>query len=78
MIPLNNRTTWAGANLGGAETNNLMIADDLRVNLPSDVFGKLRADATLKAYSDLQLWDAIAFAWKQSRFHQCIQDAESQ
>lgn len=44
----------------------LMIADDLRVNSPSDVFTKLRADTTLKSYSDEQLWDAIVFAWKSS------------
>ncbi len=43
-----------------------VIADDLRVNSPSDVFAKLRTNDALKTNSDSQLWDAIAFAWKQS------------
>jgi len=45
---------------------NLMITDDLRIKSPSDVFAKLRANDALKTYSDSQLWDAVAFAWKQS------------
>lgn len=45
---------------------SLRVTDDLRVNSPSDVFAKLRANDALKTYSDSQLWDAVAFAWKQS------------
>lgn len=45
---------------------NIRVDSDLRTQSPSDVFTKLRADPTLKAYSDLQLWDAIAFAWKRN------------
>ena len=43
---------------------DIPIADDGRVQSPSDVFAKLRADAALKAYSDSQLWDAVAAEWK--------------
>ena len=59
-VPLQKPSAARGALLG------IIIAEDLRVQSPSDVFAKLRADATLKSYSDSQLWDAIAFAWKQN------------
>ena len=45
---------------------NLVIADDLRANSPSDVFAKLRADATWNSYGDAQLWDAVASAYKRA------------
>lgn len=45
---------------------NLMIRDNLRLNSPSDVFAKLRVNDGLTTLRDSQLWDAIAFAWKQS------------
>jgi len=42
----------------------LVMPDDLRAQSPRGVFAKLRTDLTLQSYSDMQLWDAIAFAWK--------------
>ncbi len=45
---------------------NLMIADDLRAKSPSKVFAALRGDPALVTYRDDELWDAIAFAWKQN------------
>lgn len=43
---------------------NLSVTEDLRTQSPSDVFGKLRAGAAFEAYSDMQLWDAIASAYQ--------------
>jgi len=43
---------------------NISINEDWRTQSPSAVFGKLRADESLKSYGDMQLWDAIAFAWQ--------------
>jgi mono/diheme cytochrome c family protein/plastocyanin len=59
-VPLQKPSAARGALL------NLMIADDLRVKSPSEVFATLRGDPALKAYRDDELWDAIAFAWKQN------------
>jgi mono/diheme cytochrome c family protein len=43
---------------------NFSVPGDLRMQSPSEVFTKLRGDSALKANSDAQLWDAVAFAWK--------------
>ncbi len=43
---------------------DLAVPDDLRNQSPSDVFARLRGDPALKANSDTDLWDAVAFAWK--------------
>lgn len=59
-VPTQKPSAARGASLG------ITIADDLRVQSPSAVFEKLRADQTWQAYSDPQLWDAIAFAWKRN------------
>ena len=45
---------------------NLAVSGDLRAESPSEGFAKLRAEAPLQSYSDTQLWDAIAFAWKRA------------
>lgn len=39
-------------------------ADTLRALSPSDAFARLRSDTNYAWYSDAQLWDAVAFAWK--------------
>lgn len=59
-VPAQKPSAARGAMLG------IVIANDLRRQSPSEVFARLRADATLKSYSDAQLWDAVAFAWKQN------------
>lgn len=45
---------------------NLNIYADFRVKSPSDVFANLRADNSLKTYSDSQLWDEIAFTYQRA------------
>jgi mono/diheme cytochrome c family protein len=50
----------------GAELGLSVIPDDWRIESPSDEFAKLRANPSLKAYSDQQLWDALAYAWKRA------------
>lgn len=42
---------------------NLNLAADFRTQSPSQVFANLRVDPTLRAYDDMQLWDALAFAY---------------
>jgi mono/diheme cytochrome c family protein len=59
-IPTQKPSAARGATLAGL----IVISNDLRTQSPSDVFGKLRADESMKVYSDTQLWDVIAFAWK--------------
>lgn len=46
----------------GAKLNLNFIAD-FRTQSPSDIFAKLRADSAYRTYDDMQLWDAIAFAY---------------
>jgi mono/diheme cytochrome c family protein len=48
---------------GAALAESIAVDADTRTQSPSEVFAKLRADPTLKSYLDMQLWDAIAFAW---------------
>lgn len=45
---------------------HLAVSEDLRTQSPSEVFGKLRGESAFKAYDDQQVWDAIAFAYRQS------------
>lgn len=45
---------------------NLTLPGDLRTLSPSDLFGRLKGDPSLKASNNAQLWDAVAFAWKRS------------
>jgi mono/diheme cytochrome c family protein len=45
---------------------HLAVSEDLRTQSPSAVFGKLRGEPAFQAYDDQQLWDAIAFAYRQS------------
>lgn len=59
-MPMQKPSAARGAMLG------IIIVDNLRVKSPSEVFAKLREDQTRQVYSDSQLWDAIAFAWKQN------------
>ncbi len=51
---------------GAVLAEQITVDADTRTQSPSDVFAKLRADAALKSYGDLQLWDAIAFEWKRA------------
>ncbi len=59
-IPLTRPSAARGASLA------IVIAEDWRVKSPSEVFAKLRADPALKSYSDEQLWDALALAYKRA------------
>ncbi|MBI5034814.1 MAG: cytochrome c oxidase subunit II [Chloroflexi bacterium] len=61
---------------GASPAGLIVIAHDLRTQSPSDVFAQLRATESLKAYSDRQLWDALAFAWKQSAGEESIAKGE--
>ncbi len=45
---------------------NLTISENLRTVSPSEVFSELRGDSIFKSYSDQQLWDVIAFAYRQT------------
>lgn len=45
---------------------NLKFDADFRTESTDAMFAKLRADARYNAYDDLQLWDAIAFAYFQN------------
>ncbi len=45
---------------------DVSVPGDLRAQSPSNVFAELRGDPALKAYSDGQLWDVVAFAWKRA------------
>ncbi|MBI5303881.1 MAG: cytochrome c oxidase subunit II [Chloroflexi bacterium] len=65
MHPTQNTPTQKPSAARGALLG-IAIADDLRMKSPSDVFTKLRADAMLRSYTDLQLWDATALAWKRT------------
>lgn len=42
---------------------NLNVTADFRTQSPGDVFAQLRADSAYERYDDMQLWDAIAFAY---------------
>ncbi len=59
-VPSHRPSAARGASLG------ITMPGDLRTQSPSDVFAKLRADSTLKAYTEAQLWDALAFAWQRA------------
>jgi len=59
-VPSERPSAARGAALAGL----IVISNDLRTQSPSDVFAKLRADESLKSFSDTQLWDVVAFAWK--------------
>jgi mono/diheme cytochrome c family protein len=61
-VPLDRPSAARGTSLASL----IVIANDLRTQSPSDMFAKLRADESLKSYSDAQLWDAIAFVWKRA------------
>ncbi|MBI5035045.1 MAG: cytochrome c oxidase subunit II [Chloroflexi bacterium] len=61
-VPPSRPSAARGASLAGL----IVISTDLRTQSPSDVFAKLRVDDSPKSYSDQQLWDVIAFAWKQA------------
>lgn len=52
--------------------SGLAIREDLRTQSPSEIFGKLRGAAAYKAYTDAQLWDTIAFAYKQAAGEESI------
>jgi mono/diheme cytochrome c family protein len=45
---------------------HLSITEDLRTRSPSEVFAKTRAAEAFRAYSDQELWDTIAFAYRHS------------
>ncbi len=45
---------------------NITVPGDLRTQSPSSAFSKLRADVSLQSYTDAQLWDAVALAWKRA------------
>ena len=51
---------------GAMLAKQIAVDADTRTQSPSEVFTKLRADAALKSYGDMQLWDAIAFAWQRA------------
>ena len=51
---------------GALLAERISVPGDLRMQSPSDVFAQLRGDPALKAYSDAQVWDAVAFAWKRA------------
>lgn len=65
-VPTQRPSAVRGASL------NLIIAEDFRVKSPSDVFARLRADASLKSNSHQQLWDAIAFAYQRAAGNESI------
>lgn len=46
-----------------AAKSGLDLTADLRTKSPGDVFANLRSDSAYKAYDDMQLWDAVAFAY---------------
>lgn len=52
---------------------DIEVPGDLRNRSPSDVFGDLRNEIALKPYSDAQLWDVIAFAWKRAAGNEAIE-----
>ncbi len=62
MHPAQNVPAQKPSAARGAQLN-LKIDADFRTDSPSDVFSKLRADETYNAYTDAQLWDALAFAY---------------
>lgn len=59
-VPADRASAARGAVLG------LTIAEDLRTLSPSEIFGKVRNEPAYRQFSDQQLWDSIAFAYKQS------------
>jgi mono/diheme cytochrome c family protein len=59
-VPAQRPSATRGASL------DLTVSADLRAQSPSDVFAKLRGDPALEPYTDTQLWDGIAFAWKRA------------
>lgn len=56
-IPIQRPSAARGAKL------NLHISIDFRTQSPDEVFAKLRSDSAFRAYDNLQLWDAIAYAY---------------
>lgn len=69
--PARNVSTQKPSAARGARLS-IAVPFDARTQSPSDVFAKLRADPTLRAYGDAQLWDAIAFAWKRTAGEEAI------
>jgi mono/diheme cytochrome c family protein len=59
-VPAQRPSAARGASL------DIAVSADLRAQSPSDVFAKLRVDRALQSHSDIQLWDALASAWKRA------------
>ena len=65
MHPAQNVPAQKPSGLRGAQLN-LNVGAGFRTVSPSDVFSKLRVDTKYNAYTEAQLWDAIAFAYFQN------------
>ncbi len=61
-VPSQTPSAARGAALNVAVPDYSQDTNYVRANSPSDLFARLRADARLKALSDMQLWDLLAFA----------------
>lgn len=64
MHPARNLPSQKPSASSGAQLN-VNLRTNFRTQSPDDVFSKMRADAGYDAYSDAQLWDAIAYAYFQ-------------
>lgn len=62
MHPAQNVPSRRPSAVRGAQLN-LNLSPDFRTQSPSQVFAQLRANPNLRAYDDMQLWDALAFAY---------------
>ncbi|MCC7165633.1 MAG: c-type cytochrome [Anaerolineae bacterium] len=65
LHPAQNVPTGRPSVARGAQLN-LNFTPDFRTQSPGDVFAQLRADSAYERYDDMQLWDAIAFAYARS------------
>jgi high-affinity iron transporter len=63
-VPSNPPSAARGAELGLSFPAELVIPGRLRELSPLQVFEQLRGDTSFDAYSDAQLWDAVAYLYR--------------
>lgn len=63
-VPASRPSAARGAALALAMAD--LTKDDYRRVSPSDLFSRLRANTAFQSYTDQQLWDAIAFGYRQA------------
>lgn len=75
FIPSSKPSAQNGENLR-FELSAYQTSEYYRSHSPEQAWVDLRKDLTLAAYSDLQLWDAVAFIWQTNTSEDALSEAE--